>query len=416
MQLAKGTRDIAPEQKLQLNKVVNTLVAVFERFGYVPLETPIIERSETLSSKYAGGEEILKEMFTLKDQGKRELGLRYDLTVPFCRYISMNPELKMPFKRYAMGKVFRDGPIKLGRYREFWQCDADMVGSKSMRADADIILLALYAFKELGFAIEIKINNRKLLNGIMKQAGIKDVEGAILSLDKLEKFGKDAVVKELNGKGIGGDAVKKLFLFMVSDLAKLKILITDDEGKEGLAELEELFSYLGDKACVFDVSLARGLAYYTGTVYEVYLKKSPIKSSVAAGGRYDNMIGQLLGSKLPFPALGISFGLDVLADALPSATQKTTTQLFVIPIGTVKESMKLASFFREKGINTDLDVVGRGISKNLNYVNAKGIPFVVFVGEDELKKGDFKLRDMNSGEEVFLKKEEVVEKLTSSKQ
>jgi len=169
---ARGVRDFPPEEKILRNRVMDSLRYAFERYGFVPLETPIIEREEVLASKYAGGDEILKEMFRFTDQGKRKLALRYDLTVPFARYVGMNPTMKMPLKRYAMGRVFRDGPIKLGRYREFWQCDADIVGAKSMLADAECIKIAQLFFKSVGFDVKIEVNNRKLIDGILEAAGV----------------------------------------------------------------------------------------------------------------------------------------------------------------------------------------------------------------------------------------------------
>src|SRR3989344_4982677 len=175
LQLAKGVKDTPPEEKILQLKVVDTLRKNFELYGYSPLETPILERYDTLASKYAGGSEIIKETFKLRDQGKRDLGLRYDLTVPFCRFIAMNPNLKMPFKRYQIGRVFRDGPIKLGRFREFWQCDIDVVGIKSMKIDAEFIEIFNKVFKELNIKIEIKVNNRKILDAIMNKIKAKNI-------------------------------------------------------------------------------------------------------------------------------------------------------------------------------------------------------------------------------------------------
>ena len=193
---AKGTEDFIPEDKLVRNEIVSTLKKVFERYGFNPLETPILERYSTLSARYAGGAEILKETFRLKDQGKRELGLRYDLTVPLCRFVAMNPQLSMPFKRYEIGKVFRDGPITRARVREFWQCDVDIVGVKSTIADVEIIKLAIAAMKDLKLKCKIKVNNRKLLNEIIEYAGVKkDKLNVILSIDKLYNIGKDNVIK-----------------------------------------------------------------------------------------------------------------------------------------------------------------------------------------------------------------------------
>ena len=172
LQNAKGTKDIPPEEKIIKQKIVDTLKEVFELYGFNPIETPLLERYETIAAKYAGGAEILKETFKLKDQGKRELALRYDLTVPFSRFVGMNPNLKMPFKRYQIGRVFRDGPIKLGRYREFWQCDVDVVGTKSMKADAECLSIAKEAFKRLNLNVIIKVNNRKILDSMLEYAGV----------------------------------------------------------------------------------------------------------------------------------------------------------------------------------------------------------------------------------------------------
>jgi len=211
LQLPKGTRDLKPEEAIVRNKIVSTLREVFELYGYSPLETPVFERYDVLASKYAGGAEILKETFKLKDQGKRELGLRYDLTVPMCRFVGMNPNIKMPFKRYAIGEVFRDGPVEKARYRQFTQCDVDVVGIKGMTADAEVVALTQRAFKKLGFDTVIKINNRKLLNDLLLYAGVKKekLDTVILTIDKLEKFGLDSVKKELKDKKIDNSVIKK---------------------------------------------------------------------------------------------------------------------------------------------------------------------------------------------------------------
>ena len=212
LQIPKGTRDFSPEEKIVMDKIVSTLKEVFELYGYAPLDTPILERFDVLSSKYAGGAEILKETFKLKDQGSRELGLRYDLTVPMCRYIAMNPTIKMPFKRYQIGEVFRDGPVASGRYRQFTQCDVDVVGSSSMSADAEIIALIYVAFCKLNFEVNIKVNNRKLLNDILNYCGIEKSkqENVILSIDKLEKLGINVVKNELKEQKIDIGKIDKI--------------------------------------------------------------------------------------------------------------------------------------------------------------------------------------------------------------
>ena len=406
LQTAKGVRDFPPEEKILRQQVVDILRTIFENYGFSPLETPILERFETLSAKYAGGAEILKETFKFKDQGDRDIGLRYDLTVPLARFVGMNPNLKLPFKRYEIGRVFRDGPIKLGRYREFWQCDIDIIGSKSMVAEAELLTIVDEVFKKLKIDIDLKINNRKLLDGIMIFAGIKEnSNSAILSLDKIEKIGQDGVEKELKEKGFSKDQIKGLFeAISKKKLSDFEKLLKDNEG---IKELKELFLLLDELkiSYKFDPCLARGLAYYTGTVFEVFAKKEAINSALAAGGRYDKMIGGFLESNKDYPAVGIAFGLEPITEILKTRVKdvkKTVTKYFIIPIKTLKESLIVAKKLRDKEINTDIDLMDRGISKNLDYANSLGIPFVIIIGPEELKQKKVKVRDMKSGKETFV--------------
>lgn len=427
LQLARGVRDFPPEEKIVRNEVVEKLKEVFERYGYSPLETPIIERLKLLASKAGAGEEAdaTKETFTFTDQGGRKLGLRFELTLSFARFIGMNPTLKMPFKRYELGPVFRDGPIKLGRYRQFWQCDVDVVGSRKMMTDAEIIMLALDCFNNLGLDAYLEVNNRKLLKGIIEFAGIEPgkADSVIISLDKLEKIGRQGVVEELEEKGIGDSRIKKLLDAMDVEgagrekLKELKKIIKNDIGQEGLKELEEIFSYLNKdqkKNVVFNPTLARGLGYYTGPIFEGFLRKSKITSSICGGGRFDRMIGSLISSRQEYPAVGISFGLDVITDAMKlkkKEERKTVTQLYIIPIGTSKEALQIALKLRKQGLDVDIDISGRGVSKNLNYANSYRIPYVIFVGEEELKEKKVKLRDMNTGREELVKVSEIKKKI-----
>ncbi len=418
LQRARGTRDVLPENQIIRTKIISILKETFELFGYSPLETPVIERFEVLSSKYAGGAEILKETFKLKDQGGRDLALRYDLTVPLARLVGMNPQLKMPFKRYQIGEVFRDGPVSLGRYRQFMQCDVDIIGCKDMAADAECINIAAVAFKELGLTIEIRISNRKILNALLEKAGIEEnkKDEVILSIDKLEKFGKETVIDELKEKNISEKTINELIQILTiqgkneEKLDKIKELIPDNEG---LKEIEELMNYLKilDINFIFDVSLARGLSYYTGTIFETFIKASKIKTAVCSGGRWDKMIGEFLG-RGDYPAVGISFGLDRIFDAYLEKNpikQKTVTKIFIIPIGTLKRSLKIAKKLREVKIKVDIDLTGRGPSKNLNYANSLGIPYVLFIGENELKENKVKLKNMDAGEENLFSIEEVID-------
>ncbi|MBT7903021.1 histidine--tRNA ligase [Candidatus Woesearchaeota archaeon] len=432
---ARGVRDFVPEEKIPRQEIVEKLKTVFELYGFVPIETPLIERMDILAAKYAGGSEILKETFQFKDQGDRELGLRYDLTVPFSRFVGMNPTMKMPFKRYQIGRVFRDGPIKLGRYREFWQCDVDIVGAKSISSDAQCVQIAQKVFKQLDLEVKIEINSRDLLEAILREFEISDdlLVDVILEIDKLKKIGIIAVKEAILNISSSLDASKiseLLDLLTVSGtnkekIDKIKLVAQKEETKLALNKLIELFTYVSGDDVVFRPSLARGLSYYTGTVFEVVLKnqdfedengkKIKFTSSLSAGGRYDNMIGDYLESKKEFPAVGISFGLEPIVEVMKLSKKielkKTTVKAYVIPIKTFTESNKIAEKLRDSGINCDIDLVNRSISKNLNYANSFNIPFVIFVGQDELDQDKVKLRDMSSGEESLLSIKEVCEKL-----
>jgi len=417
---AKGTRDILPEQKILRNQIIKVITKVFEKYGYDPLETPSLERFETLSSKFAGGEEIMKEIFSLTDQGNRKLGLRYDLTVPLARVIAQNPNIKMPFKRYQIANVWRDGPIKLGRYREFTQCDADVVGSNSRLVDAELLAIANEVFEKLDLKVIIKLNSIKILNEICKQAQIKDPQDAILTLDKLDKIGEQGVKKELKEKKYSEKQITELInLFSISGKNQDILKKIPAEARE---ELQEVLSY----AEIFKLknvqivpSLARGLSYYTGTIFEVYIdasEKSEIKGSIAAGGRFDNMIGKFAGREVP--AIGISFGLDVIFDALSKKLgeekiKKSNVKVYVVPIGIeIKQTLKIVNDLRQGNINTDFDFSGRGISKNLDYASKKGIPYVLIVGTDELKSKKLTLRNMLTGKEEKLELNNVISTLT----
>ena len=402
---AKGTRDLIPKEALFKDEIISKLKKIFELYGYSPLETPILERYDTLSAKYAGGSEILKETFKLKDQGKRELGLRYDLTVPFARFVGMNPNIKLPFKRYQIGPVFRDGPIKLGRFREFYQCDADVVGTESIMAESELINLASRFFKEINQEITIKVNSIKILKSIMNYLEIeKDKQGkVILTIDKKEKISDEELKKELKAI-IKNKADKVLKIINKNDLSYLKKILKDNDG---INEIEELLRLTKAQ---FDVSLARGLSYYTGTIFEVYLRDSNVKSSVAAGGRYDNMIQNFLESNNKYPAVGISFGIDVILESLKKPEKETTTEIYIIPINKQKESFEIAEKLRENGLKIDMDLIGRGISKNLDYANKLRIPYVIFIGEEELKKDKLKLRNMKTGEESLLSLNDIIKK------
>ena len=421
MQTAKGVKDLAPEEKILKNKVVNTILKTFEWYGFAPLETPILERYETLAAKYGAGEEsdALKETFKLKDQGDRQLGLRFEMTTSLARYVAQNPTLKMPFKVYQAGPVFRDGPIKTGREREFWQADADTVGTASMLAEAEQIALLCDVFRSLNFKFVIKVNNRKILNGILKQSGVSEVREALIAIDKLDKIGKVGVADELKQRGCSKAQADKVFSFLTkgATVSSLKKKVKDEEGKQGLAELGELLGYLkvmGVKEAEFDLSLARGQAYYTGTVVEAYLKNSTITSSIAGGGRYDQMIGNYMGGSREIPAIGVSFGITPIMEQMKvqsKMTERTPAKVLVIPINAVDEALKIAQELRKNGISTDFALGKKGVTKNLEYANTLAIPYVAIVGEEEVKKKKVLLKEMSSGTEQMLSVKDLVKKL-----
>lgn len=419
LKLPKGMKDSLPEEMIVKQRLIDQLKEIFELYGYSPLDTPILERFDVLASKYAGGAEILKETFKLKDQGNRELGVRYDLTVPFARVVGMNPEMKMPFKRYHVAKVLRDGPIGMGRYREFWQCDVDLVGSKKVSAESEILSIVDTVFKKFNLKYDIELNNRKLLNEILDHLEVKKNKmDILLIIDKIKKISKEELKKELKKTGMEDRQIKKLEdIFNIEGtnkqkLSEVKKLIGETEG---IKELEDLFDYLKTyniKNYTLELSLTRGLAFYTGIVYETFLIKNDIKSAVASGGRYDDIVGKFLGSRLEYPCVGISFGLSRIADAIKENTEKkTVTDIFVIPIGVEKEAIRLTQRLRQEGIRSEIDLNKKGISKNLNYANSKNIPYVLFVGENELKEDKFKLKEMDSGKEITLTFDKVIEKL-----
>ena len=249
---AKGTKDFPPEDKIPRQDVIDKLRNIFELYGFSPFDTPIIERFDVLAAKYAGGSEILKETFKFKDQGDRELGLRYDLTVPMCRFVGMNPTIKMPFKRYQMGQVFRDGPIKTGRMREFWQCDVDTVGTKNMAADAEIVMITQRFFKEIGLKVVVEVNNRKLLDGMMEDLNLPAEKhlDVIVAIDKLKKVPVQEIERELEGHGLSRQKISELFEILniqgtnSEKVEQLKRILHSPKAVEGLNEVSEVLSYI----------------------------------------------------------------------------------------------------------------------------------------------------------------------------
>ena len=403
----KGAFDYLPERQRVRRDIVKILTEAFEKYGFSPVETPMLNYLDLLASKYAGGAEILKEVYSLSDQGGRELALRYDLTVPLCKLVAMNPGLSMPFKRYEIGRVFRNGPVKSGRNREFTQCDVDMAGADSLTAETEFLTMTSEVFEKLSLPIRIELSNRKLLSGLILKAGIpaESAAAVITSVDKLKKIGRDGVLKELSETGI--EEEKLLSLFDLFELPFEELKTGGEENPllaEGIGELSSLFDMLRaagilDKI-VYAPHLARGLDIYTGTVWEVFMTEGSVTSSIGAGGRYDNIIGKLSGGR-EIPAVGMTFGLDVIYAVLlerGTAQKGTETELFVVPMGTEAQSVALAARLRKEGLRVSVETVKRKMKKSLDYANREGIPFVIILGENEAASGRIVCKAMQAHE------------------
>ena len=412
---AKGMKDVLPSEKQAQNSIQDILVSVFERFGFSPLDTPIVERFDVLGSKYAGGDMILKEIFKVTDQGGRALALRYDLTVPLARVIGMNPTLKLPFKRYAIGPVLRDGPITVGRLRQFTQCDGDIVGSASVESDIEILALAGMCVEELGLKAQIRLNSRPILEMLLKKAGVtKDVEEVMMIIDKLDKIEGKGVEAELKEKGVEKHVIALLSEWLWSgkkaSWPDVRKIVGESEATARMDTILAALKQLGVEVA-FDTSLARGLAYYTGIIYEVFAKDGPIKSAIAAGGRWDDMIGKFLG-KGDYPAVGISFGLERMALALQKEEAASSpAQAYLIPIKTEVQARMLAMDLRRQGISLDTDMMSRGVSKNLAHAASLGIPYAIIYGPKEVEKNKVTLRDLKSGKEELIRSKDIAMKL-----
>ena len=415
----KGTTDYSPKEQYIRNYISDTLKKVFEKYGFKPLQTPLLCYYDLLALKYDEENDILKEVYKVSDQGNRNLALRYDLTVPFAKYIAINQNTKLPFKRYEIGEVFRNGPVKLGRDREFIQCDVDTVGIEGQLVEAEFVALYVEAYKELGIDVIIKYNNRKFLSGIIIEAGLPDelVTDTITVIDKFEKLTKEELEKEFLKIGVNKDQIEKLYSFLQMDAEELVNIKSENEIlNEGIKELETLKKYVEElnlaEYVQFSPSLARGQEYYTGTVFEVYDAKGDIKSSIGGGGRYDKMITDFINDGKQYPAVGISFGLNVIYEILKEReefTQKALTDIFIIPMGTEIECLKIAETLRKADFKVEVEMKTRKMKKSLEYANEENIPYVFILGEDELKQNQVSVKDMKNKTQTTISLENLVE-------
>ena len=417
----KGTTDYSPKEQYIRNYISDTLKNVFEKYGFKPLQTPLLCYYDLLALKYNEDNDILKEVYKVTDQGNRNLALRYDLTVPFAKYIAMNPNTRLPFKRYEIGEVFRNGPVKLGRDREFIQCDVDSVGIEGQLVEAEFVALYVEAYKKLGIDVVIKYNNRKFLSGIIIEAGISEelVTDTITIIDKFEKMTRPELEKEFQKIGLNNEQIEKLFMYLNMNADELiKIENSNETLAEGIQELETLKQYITELGLLeyvqFSPSLARGQEYYTGTVFEVYVKDGSITSSIGGGGRYDKMITDFIGNGMKYPAVGVSFGLNVIYEILKDRkefSEKALTDIFIIPMGTEIQCLKIAQDLRNAGYKVEVEMKSKKMKKALDYANNENIPYVLILGEDELSNNCITLKDMNNKTQEQINLDNLTEKI-----
>jgi len=413
-QPAKGTKDIAPDEMRRLLFMFDTCRKVFEKYGFVPLETPAFESFELLAAK--GGEGVKDEIYFFKDKGGRELGLRFDMTVGLARFIANNPNIQKPFKRYAFGKVWRYDNPQAMRWREFYQLDIDTIGSSQIEADIECLACFCECLDALGIKdYYIRVNNRNLLRAFLVSKGVpeKSLDDWFRIIDKLDKIGKEGVEKELLEKGFDKKTVKNI-LGNLEKVSKNPEKLKNMEGYQELARLKELAkSYDISKKIKFDISLVRGLEYYTGLVFEIGIKD--VKISLAGGGRYDKMIKSFGGPDLP--ATGFSFGLSRLIQYMEENSlfnlPKSIVKVFIANVdeSSKKYALDVAQRLRKAGTASETDLMGKKLGKQLEYASSAGIPFVAIIGGDEIKQKSVKLRNMKTGKEEMVKVEKLAKML-----
>ena len=405
MQNVKGTYDYFGKEQALRRQVQATLREKFELYDFDEMVTTELTELDFLTSKYAGGDEIMKEMYQLTDQRKRRLGLRYDLTIPFAKVIALNPGIELPFKRYEIGKVFRDGPVKRGRLREFLQCDVDVVGVKGPEAEVELMQLAVDVFRTLAIKIQLKWNNRRFLGEVLAAVGVpaKDSLSVMLTLDKLAKIGADGVKEELAEKGLADGVRDAVTLLITQENPSLEEImdkygLQNSAGALEVLAVRDILCKIGlAEECVFDPFLSRGLSFYTGTVYEIFDAAGGFSSSLGGGGRYDAIIGQLVGrDDAEYGAAGLSFGMESIMALLENrAAEAEGAAVVLIPVGvSAAEMLQTAAELRASGIRVKLDTSGRKLKNILASVASSGIRYALLLGETEWQAGRVRLKDM----------------------
>jgi histidyl-tRNA synthetase len=462
--IPKGTRDFSPTEMARRNFILNTIKTIYERYGFQQIETPVMENLSTLMGKYGeeGDKLIFKilnsgnyfsefkddnDIIEVKNKGEKsftlkisEKALRYDLTVPFARYVVMHQnEITFPFKRYQMQPVWRADRPQKGRYREFYQCDADVIGSDSLLNEVELVQIIQDVFSQLKVGVSIKINNRKILSGIAEIIGEADkIIDITVAIDKLDKIGIDKVNEELKSKEVSETAIQKIQpLFSVRGSTEEKLsflnsfLATSEIGRKGIEEINYILNLLnslpngesrrGAETLDLDITLARGLNYYTGAIFEVKVNdsRSNFSGSILGGGRYDDLTG-IFG--LPnVSGVGISFGIDRIYDVMLEMNlfeqlqlNESTTKVLFVNFGKEEEkySLSILSKLRNAGINSEIypDAAAK-MKKQMSYADAKKIPYVVLIGTEEMLTGKLTLKNMQSGEQEKVEVDELIKRL-----
>ncbi|HLR20931.1 MAG TPA: histidine--tRNA ligase [Tissierellaceae bacterium] len=414
--ILSGFMELLPEDQILFNKMLDTIRENYEKFGFLPIDTPVIEKSEVLLAK--GGGETEKQVYRFK-RGSTDMSLRFDLTVPLARYVSQHyPDLSFPFRRYHIGKVYRGERSQRGRFREFYQCDIDIIGNTNLGIinDAEIPAIIYSTFKDLGFdSFTILINNRRLLKGFFQSLDIEDSTYVLRTIDKLDKIGIEKVKEELKSQELNEDVINKIIEFInikgnndkiIEELKELNI--ENEIFNEGLEELETVSNYIkafgvSEDNYKIDLTIARGLDYYTGTVYETFLNDHPDIGSVCSGGRYDDLASHYTKQKLP--GVGISIGLTRLFYQLREANiietrDNSLTKALVIPMkGQMEKGVELVNKLREEDIYSQVHVESGRMGKKFGYADKLNIPYVIIIGEEEVENNTYSLRDMKTGEQ-----------------
>ena len=424
-----GFMELLPNEQILFNQMQDKIRSTYEKFGFLPIDTPVIESSEVLLAK-AGGE-TEKQLYSFS-KGDSNLTLRFDLTVPLAKYVAIHSnELSFPFRRYQIGKVYRGERAQRGRFREFYQCDIDVIGDGELNIinDAEIPSIMYTVFKELGLEnFTIRINNRKILNGLFESINAKDVAVDIMRIiDKIEKIGEEKVKQELKELNIPEESVEQVIKFIringttdekLQELENLKI--NNETYLEGVKELKDVIKYIRafrvpEPCFTVDVSIARGLDYYTGTVYETFLNDYKSIGSICSGGRYNNLSEYYTDKNLP--GVGMSIGLTrlffILNDMnLIKVQRKSISKVLVVSmVSDLSQAIETANKLREAGINTEVYFDDKKIKAKFKYADKLRIPYVIVIGEDEIKSGTLTLKNMETGEQVGKTIEEIIELL-----